>query len=151
MNSFTWSVSKGSLVAWFVWNSKVFSRTCLPPVSDWITGAHSEIFGHVVRLSDNTPAHQAMPSQAIGWLTSVFTWKRQPDWPCDKRTDDRPAFATTATVPPSGLCGDKLLVVVTHGTDYYRRETISASKLEICPWLRIKVPLTVFRTEILAG
>ena len=31
------------------------------------------IFGHVARLPDNIPAHQAMPSRAIGWLTDGRT------------------------------------------------------------------------------
>jgi len=44
----------------FVRNSEVSLRTGLAPVSDRITRGRSAIFGHVARLPDNIPAHQAM-------------------------------------------------------------------------------------------
>ena len=47
----------------FVRNSEVSLRTGLAPVSDWITRGRNAIFGHVARLSDNTPAHHAMLCQ----------------------------------------------------------------------------------------
>ena len=57
----------------FVRNSEVSLRTGLTPVSDRITRGRNAIFGHVARLPDNTPAHQAMLHQvellAIGRST----------------------------------------------------------------------------------
>jgi len=47
----------------FVRNSEVSVRTGLAPVSDQITRGHNAIFGHVERMPDNTPAHQAMLRQ----------------------------------------------------------------------------------------
>ena len=47
----------------FVRNSEVCLRTGLAPVSDWITRGHNAIFGHVARLPDNIPAHQAVLRQ----------------------------------------------------------------------------------------
>jgi len=57
----------------FVRNSEVSLRTGLTPVSDRIIRGRNAIFGHVARLPDNTPAHQAMLHQvellAIGRST----------------------------------------------------------------------------------
>ena len=47
----------------FVRNSEVSLRTGLAPVSDQITRGRNAIFGHVARLPDNIPAHQAMLRQ----------------------------------------------------------------------------------------
>jgi len=44
----------------FVRNSEVSLRTGLAPASDRITRGRNAIFGHVARLPDNIPAHQAM-------------------------------------------------------------------------------------------
>jgi len=43
----------------FVPDSEVSLRTGLAPVSDWIIRGRNAIFGHVARLLDNVPAHQA--------------------------------------------------------------------------------------------
>ena len=47
----------------FVRNYEVSLRTGLAPVSDRITKGRNAIFGHVARLPDNIPAHQAMLRQ----------------------------------------------------------------------------------------
>ena len=47
----------------FVRNFEVSLRTGLAPVSDRITRGRNAIFGHVARLPDNIPAHQAMLRQ----------------------------------------------------------------------------------------
>jgi len=47
----------------FVHNSEVSLRTGLAPVSDLIIRGRNAIFGHVARMPDNTPAHQAMLRQ----------------------------------------------------------------------------------------
>jgi len=47
----------------FVRNSEVSLRTGLAPASGRITRGRNAIFGHVARLPDNVPAHQAMLRQ----------------------------------------------------------------------------------------
>ena len=49
----------------YVRNSEVSLRTGLAPVSDRITGGRNAIFGHVARLPDNIPAHQATLRQVV--------------------------------------------------------------------------------------
>ena len=73
----------------FVRNSEVSSRTGLAPVSDRITRGRNAIFGHVARLPDNTPAHQAMLRQvelSVGRPPDP-SWKRPPGRPRTKWTD----------------------------------------------------------------
>ena len=73
----------------FVRNSEVCSRTGLAPVSDRIARSRNAIFGHVARLPDNTPAHQAMLRQvelSVGRPPDP-TWKRPPGRPRTKWTD----------------------------------------------------------------
>ena len=70
-------------------NSEVSLRTGLAPVSDRITRGRNAIFGHVARLPDNTPAHQAMLRQvelSVGRPPDP-TWKRPPGRPRTKWTD----------------------------------------------------------------
>ena len=73
----------------FVRNSEVSLRTGLAPVSDRITRGRNAIFGHVARLPDNTPAHQAMLRQvelSVGRPPDL-SWKRPPGRPRTKWTD----------------------------------------------------------------
>jgi len=73
----------------FVRNSEVSLRTGLTPLSDRITRGRSAIFGHVARLSDNIPAHQAMLRQvelSVGRPPDP-TRKRPPGRPRTKWTD----------------------------------------------------------------
>jgi len=70
-------------------NSEVSLRTGLAPVSDRITRGLNAIFGHVARLPDNTPAHQAMLRQVELSVSRPPdpTWKRPPGRPRAKWTD----------------------------------------------------------------
>ena len=73
----------------FVHNSEVSLRTGLAPVSDRITRGHNAIFGHMARLLDNIPAHQAVLRQvelSVGRPPDP-TWKRPPGRPRTKWTD----------------------------------------------------------------
>ena len=64
----------------FVRNSKVSLCTSLAPVSDQITRGCNAIFGHVARLPDNIPAHQAMLCQVKLSVSQPPDpiWKRPP-------------------------------------------------------------------------
>jgi len=73
----------------FVPNSEVTLRTGLTPVSDCITIGRNAIFGHVARMPDNTPAHQAMLCQvklSVGRPPDP-SWKRPLGQPLTKWTD----------------------------------------------------------------
>ena len=73
----------------FVRNSEVSLRTGLAPVSVRITRGCNAIFGHVARLPDNIPAHQAMLHQvelSVGRPPDP-TWKRPPGRPRTRWTD----------------------------------------------------------------
>ena len=65
----------------FFRNSEASLRTGLAPVFDRITTrGRNAIFGHVARLPDNIPAHQAMLRQvelSVGRPPDP-TWKRPP-------------------------------------------------------------------------
>jgi len=81
-------VASRHLLHWFR-NSEVSSRTGLAPVSDRVTRGRNAIFGHVARLPDNTPTHQAMLRQvelSVGRPPDP-TWKRPPGRPRAKWTD----------------------------------------------------------------
>ena len=43
-----------------VTNVAVSEQTCLPPITELINKRRSSLFGHVVRLSERTPAHRAL-------------------------------------------------------------------------------------------
>jgi len=73
----------------FVRNSEVSLRTGLAPVSDRIIKGRNATFGHVARLPDNIPAHEAMLRQvelSVG-RPPDSTWKRPPGRPHTKWTD----------------------------------------------------------------
>ena len=95
-------VASRHLLHWFR-NSEVSSRTGLAPVSDRISRGRNAIFGHVARLPDNIPAHQAMLRQvelSVGRPPDP-TWKRPPGRPRTKWTDQLAAI----TMFPLRLCG----------------------------------------------
>jgi len=96
----------------FVRNSAVSLRTGLAPVSDWITRGRNAIFGHVARMPDNTPAHQAMLRhvELLVGRPPDPSWKRPPGRP---RTIGPTNSAVTTTMFPLRLCGGKPLVAVT--------------------------------------
>jgi len=64
--------------------------TGLGPVSDLITRHRNSVFGHIARLSEDTPAHQALLCHVDLTLSYLpgQSWKRRPgrpkqpmDWP----------------------------------------------------------------------
>jgi len=96
----------------FVRNSEVSLRTGLAPVSDRITRGRNAIFGHVARLPDNTPAHQAMLRQvklSVGRPQTLHGNVHQVDHVPNGPTNS----AAITTMFPLRLCGGKLLVAVT--------------------------------------
>jgi len=96
----------------FFRNSDGSLRTGLAPVSDLITRGRNAIFGHVARLPDNIPAHQAM-------LRHVELSVGRPQTlhgnvhPVDHVPNGLTNSAAITTVFPLRLCGGKLLVTVT--------------------------------------
>ena len=64
-------------------NSEVAARTGLGPVSDLFTRCRNSVFGHIARLSEGTPAHQALRCHVdltLGHLPD-HSWKRRPGRP----------------------------------------------------------------------
>jgi len=51
-------------ISWrqFVRNSEISTLTGLPAINDVIRHRRIAVFGHIVRLQDNTPAHKALQS-----------------------------------------------------------------------------------------
>jgi len=69
-------------ISWhqFVRNEEFAARTGLPSLSTTVCCRHSAIFGHLVRLGDEVPAHKALHS-CIRLSQGRFadpTWKRRP-------------------------------------------------------------------------
>jgi len=65
------------------YNEEIAARIVLPPLLITICCRHSAIFGHLVRLGDEVPAHKALYScvrLSQGRLTDP-TWKRRPGRP----------------------------------------------------------------------
>ena len=61
-------------------NTEITERTGLPPLMDQFIRRRSSLFGHVTRLGNDTPAHQALRHQtdiSLGRLPDR-TWKRPP-------------------------------------------------------------------------
>jgi len=101
----------------FVRNSEVSLRTGLEPVSDRITRGRNAIFGHVARLPDNIPAHQAMLRQvelSVGRPQTLHGNIHQVDHVPTEPTNS----AAIATMFPLRLCGGKPLVAVTRERRY---------------------------------
>ena len=66
-----------------IMNSEVAARTGLGPVSDLITRRRNSVFGHIARLPEDTPAHQAPRCHVdltLGHLPDQ-SWKRRPGRP----------------------------------------------------------------------
>jgi len=98
-------------------NYEVSLRTGLAPVSDRITKGRNAIFGHVARLPDNIPAHQAMLRQvelSVGRPQTLHGNIHQVDHVPNGPTNS----AEITTMPPLRLCGGKLLVAVTRERRY---------------------------------
>jgi len=101
----------------FVRNSEVSLRTGLAPVSDRITRGRNAIFGHVARLPDNIPAHQAMLHQvelSVGRPQTLHGNVHQVDHVPNGPTNS----AAITTMFPLRLCEGKLLVAVTRERRY---------------------------------
>ena len=65
-----------------VFNAEISARSGLPPVMDFIRRNHLSVFGHIARLTQGTPAHNALHCQvrlASGSL--VRDWRRRPGHP----------------------------------------------------------------------
>jgi len=72
-------------ISWhqFVRNEEIATRTGLPPLSTTICCHRSAVFGHLARLGDEVPAHNALHScirLSQGCLPDR-TWKRRPGRP----------------------------------------------------------------------
>ena len=101
----------------FVRNFEVSLRAGLAPVSDRITRGRNAIFGHVARLPDNIPAHQAMLRQvelSVGRPQTLHGNVHQVDHVPNGPTNS----AAITTISPLRLCGGKLLVAVTRERRY---------------------------------
>ena len=65
------------------------SRTGLGPVSDLITRRRNSVFGHIAKVSENTPAHQALRCHVdltLGHLPDQ-SWKRRAGRPNNRWID----------------------------------------------------------------
>jgi len=70
-------------------NSEVAARTGLGPVSDLITRCRNSVFGHIARISEDMPAHQALRCHVdltLGHLPDQ-SWKRRPGRPNNRWID----------------------------------------------------------------
>ena len=86
-------------------------------MSDWITRGRNAIFGHVARLPDNIPAHQATLRQVelpVGRPQTLHGNVHQVDHVPNGPTKS----AAITTMFPLRLCGGKLLVAVTRERRY---------------------------------
>ena len=86
----------------FVRNSEVSLRTGLAPVSDRITRCRNAIFGHVARLPDSTPAHQAKSNYRSVDPQTLHGNVHQVDHVPNGPTNS----AAITTMFPLRLCGD---------------------------------------------
>ena len=63
-----------------VTNTEISARTGLPPVMDFIRRRRLSVFGHVARLTQGTPAHNALHCQ-VGLASGHSLgrdWRRRP-------------------------------------------------------------------------
>jgi len=84
------------------------------PVSDGITRGRNAIFGHVARLPDNIPAHQAKSSYRSVDPQTLHGNVHQVDHVPNGPTNS----AAMTTMFPLRLCGGKLLAAVTRQRRY---------------------------------
>jgi len=72
-------------ISWrqFVRNSQIFALTGLPAINDVIRHRRIAVFGHIGRLQDSTPAHEALQSHVN------LSLGRHPH-PCSSRRHGRP-------------------------------------------------------------
>ena len=70
-------------------NTEITECTGLPPLMDQIIRRRNSLFGHVARLGNDTPTHQALRRQidiSLGRLPDR-TWNRPPGHPRSKLLD----------------------------------------------------------------
>jgi len=70
-------------------NAEISARTGLPPVTDFIRRRRLSLFGHIARLTQGTPAHNALHCQ-VGLASSRSLgrdWRRSPGRPHARWTD----------------------------------------------------------------
>jgi len=92
-------------------------RTSLGPVSDLITRRRKSVFGHIARLPEDTPAHQALRCHVdltLGHLSDQ-NWKRRPCRP-NKRWIDQLRRDNNNT-PPADLPVEKIHHTWSFGSD----------------------------------
>ena len=83
-------------------NTEITERTGLPALMDQIIRRRNSLFGHVARLWNDTPAHQALRRQidiCLGRLPDR-TWKRPPSRPRSKWLDQ---IRSDNNLPPADL------------------------------------------------
>ena len=84
-------------------NTEVASLTGLCPVLDLITRRRNVVFGHMARLSEDTPAHQALRCQvdlSLGHLPDQC-WRRRPGRPSNRWIDQ--IRRDNNNIPPADL------------------------------------------------
>jgi len=72
-----------------VTNAEISARTGLPPVMDFIRRRRLSVFGHIARLTQGTPAHNALHCQ-VGLASGRSLgrdWRRRPGRPRARWTD----------------------------------------------------------------
>ena len=72
-----------------VTNAEESARTGLPPVMDFVRRRPLSVFGHIARLTQGTPAHNALHCQ-VGLASSRSLgkdWRRRPGRPRPRWTD----------------------------------------------------------------
>jgi len=73
----------------YVTNAEISSRAGLPPVMDFIRRRRLSVFGHIVRLTQGTSAHNALHCQ-VGLASGRSLgrdWRRRPGRPRARWTD----------------------------------------------------------------
>jgi len=87
-----------------VTNAEISARTGLPPVMDFIRRRRLSIFGHIARLTQGTPAHNALHCQ-VGLASGRSLgsdWRRRPGRPRARWTDQYSATTLDLFLPTSG-------------------------------------------------
>jgi len=72
-----------------VTNAEISARTGLPPVMDFIRRRRLSVFGHIARLTQETPAHNVLHCQ-VGLASGRSLgrdWRRRPGRPRKHWTD----------------------------------------------------------------
>jgi len=86
-----------------VTNAEISARTGLPPVMDFIRRRHLSVFGHIARLTQGPPAHNALIRSftwqgldTSSWSSSHSLDRPTPQWhwicSCQPLEADRPSY-----------------------------------------------------------